>query len=165
MKKPVARKSLAKKPVAKKPSAKKSATKVTRHQKAEKELTAFGLQLPETDVAPGWATTRCLRVRGKMFCVFGAERHKADVRPDKLSIILKLPISAEMVQDLYFVKESQGWYKQHDWIIAQFDAEDDILAEMETLKAWVIQSYCAMAPKKLAKQVMAERDRNEGKAF
>jgi hypothetical protein len=28
---------------------------------------------------------------------------------------------------------------------------------METLKAWVIQSYCAMAPKKLAKQVMADR--------
>ena len=151
MKKPAPRKA------AVKPAAKRVAAKLTPHQKAERELTAFGLQLPETDVAPGWATTRCLRVKGRMFCVFGAERHKADIRPDKLSIILKLPVSAEMVQELYFVKESTGWYKQHDWIVAQFDAEDDILAEMETLKAWVIQSYCAMAPKKLAKQVMAER--------
>ena len=151
MKKPVAKKS------AKKPVAKKSSSKLTPHQRTEKELTAFGLALPETDVAPGWATTRCLRVRGKMFCVFGAERHKADIKPDKLSIIMKLPVSAEMVQELYFVKESTGWYKQHDWIIAQFDAEDDILAEIETLKAWMIQRYCAMAPKKLAKQVMAEQ--------
>jgi hypothetical protein len=158
MKKPVVKKSVAKKPAAKKASATKPGAKLTPHQKAEKELTAFGLQLPETDVGPGWATTRCLRVQGKMFCVFGAERHKADVRPDKLSIILKLPVAAEMVQDLYFVLESQGWYKQHDWIIAQFGPEDDILAELDTLKAWVIQSYCAMAPKKLAKQVMAERD-------
>jgi hypothetical protein len=157
MKKPVAKKPVAKKPAPKKASAKKTGEKLTPHQTAEKELTAFGLQLPETDVAPGWATTRCLRVRGKMFCVFGAERHKADVRPDKLSIILKLPVSAEMVQDLYFVIESQGWYKQHDWIIAQFGPNDDILGEMDTLKAWVIQSYCAMAPKKLAKQVMVER--------
>jgi hypothetical protein len=154
MKKPTPKKA------ARKPAAKKSAAKLTPHQKVEKELTAFGLRLPETDVAPGWATTRCLRVKGKMFCVFGAERHKADIRPDKLSIIMKLPVSAEMVQDLYFVKESTGWYKQHDWVIAQFDAEDDILAELDTLKAWLIQSYCAMAPKTLAKKVMAESAKN-----
>lgn len=160
MKKPTPKKSAPKKSAVKKTAAKTSAARLTPHQKAEKELTAFGLQLPETDLAPGWATTRCLRVRGKMFCVFGAERHKADVRPDKLSIIMKLPVSAEMVQDLYFVIESEGWYKQHDWIIAQFGPDDDILAEMDTLKAWVIQSYCAMAPKKLARQVMAERAGN-----
>jgi hypothetical protein len=155
MKKPTPKKS-----AAKKAAPRKSVAKQTPHQRAEKELTAFGLQLPETDVAPGWATTRCLRVKGRMFCVFGAERHKADIRPDQLSIILKLPISAEMIQDLYFIKESTGWYKQHDWVIAQFGPDDDILEEMDTLKAWVIQSYCAMAPKKLAKQVMAEKARN-----
>jgi hypothetical protein len=155
MKKPTPKKS------AKKAAPKKSVAKQTPHQRAEKELTAFGLKLPETDVAPGWATTRCLRVKGRMFCVFGAERHKADIRPDQLSIILKLPVSAEMVQDLYFIKESTGWYKQHDWVIARFGPDDDILEEMDTLKAWIIQSYCAMAPRKLAKQVMAA---NQAKA-
>jgi hypothetical protein len=130
--------------------------KMTPHQKAEQELTRFGLSFPETDHAPGWATTRCLRVRKKMFCVFGAERHKPDVQPDQLSIIVKLPVSAEMVEDLYFVRESKGWYKQHNWVIAQFGPDDDILAELDTLKAWLTQSYCAMAPKKLAKLVQGE---------
>ena len=41
-------------------------------------------------------------------------------------------------------------------MIARFHVDDDILAEMDTLKAWLIQSYCAMAPKKLAKLVMGE---------
>lgn len=121
----------------------------TPHETAEAELTRYGLALPETDVAPGWKTTRCLRVRGKMFCVFGA----GDTRRDELTIYVKLPISAEMVQDLPFVRDSKGWYKQHDWVIAHFDADDDILAEMATLKGWLVQSYRAMAPKKLAKLV------------
>lgn len=121
----------------------------TPHEKAEAQLTQYGLTLPETDAAPGWKTTRCLRVRGKMFCVFGP----GDTRRDELTIFVKLPISAQMVQDLPFVRESKGWYKQHDWVIAHFDADDDILAEMDTLRGWLLQSYRAMAPKKLAKLI------------
>jgi len=126
--------------------------KLTPHQKAEAELTKFGLTQPETDAAPGWPPTRALRVRGTMFYVFG---DKNDT-PDQLTMIMKLPIAAEMVQELYFVRESKGWFKQHNWVIAHFDPEDDILAEMETLKAWMIQSYCAIAPKKLARLVRGE---------
>jgi hypothetical protein len=131
--------------------AKKSA-KQTPHQKVEAELTKFGLTLPETDAAPGWPPTRALRVRGKMFFVFGDRKEPEGA----LTMIMKLPVSAEMVQDLYFVRESKGWFKQHDWVIARFEADDDILAEMETLKAWMIQSYCAMAPKKLARLVQPQ---------
>lgn len=123
--------------------------KTTAQQKAEAELTKFGLSLPETSVGPGWATTRVLKVRSKMFYVFGDRNEQ----PNELTIIVKLPISAGMVQDLYFVRESKGWFKQHDWVIAHFDAEDDVLAELSTLKGWMTQSYCAMAPKKLAKLV------------
>ncbi len=122
---------------------------MTPHQKAEKDLTAHGLALPETKAGPGWATTRVLKVRGRMFFVFGDRNEQ----PDELTMIVKLPISAEMVQDLYFVQESKGWFKQHDWVIVRFGQDDDIAAEMETLKAWMIQSYCAMAPKKLARLV------------
>jgi hypothetical protein len=130
------------------------ATRKTPHQKVEAALTAFGLTLPETDAAPGWTTTRCLRVKGRMFAVFGETNEPADA----LTIIVKLPISAEMVQDLPFVRESKGWYKQHNWIIAHFGAKDDIAAEIETLKAWLVQSWCAMAPKRLARTFMAARE-------
>lgn len=126
--------------------------KTTSQQKAEAQLTKFGLSLPETSTGPGWATTRVLKVRSKMFFVFGDRNEQ----PNELTMIVKLPTSAEMVQDLYFVRESKGWFKQHDWVIAHFDAEDDVLAELETLKGWMTQSYCAMAPKKLAKLVRGE---------
>lgn len=127
-------------------------TRKTAHEKAEAQLTAFGLAMPETTVGPGWATTRVLKVRGKMFFIFG-DRNEA---PGELTLTMKLPISVGMVQDHYFVRESTGWYRQHDWVIVRFGPDDDIAAEIPTLKAWMTQSYCAMAPKRLARLVRDE---------
>jgi len=117
----------------------------TRHQQAEAELTAYGLSLPETDLAPGWTDTRYLRVRRKGFAVFGdkGEAH------DALTVTLKLPISYEMIQDLPFVRQGSPWYRQNRWAIAHFGPDDDILAELDTLRGWMRQSYVAMAPKAL----------------
>lgn len=124
----------------------------TAHRQAEQDLTAYGLTLPETSAGPGWPPTRALYFRKKMFFVFGDRKEP----PGALTMIMKLPISAEMVQDLYFVRESKGWFRQHDWVIARFEAEDDIRAEIPTLKAWLIQSYCAVAPKKFGKIARGE---------
>ena len=121
----------------------------TPHQRAEAELTAYGLSLPETDLVPGWSVTRYMRVRGKGFAIFGDKGEPLD----ELTFIVKLPISVEMVADLYFVRESKGWYKQHDWVIAHFNPQDDILAELDTLKAWMRQSYVAIAPKRLGRLI------------
>lgn len=54
-------------------------------------------------------------------------------RPGELTMIVKLPISAGMVRDIYFARESGGGFKQHNRVIAHIDAEDDILAELPTL--------------------------------
>lgn len=122
---------------------------MTPHGQAEAELIAYGLSLPETEVGQGWSVTRNLRVRGRMFAIFGDKGQPLD----NLTFIVKLPISFEMVQALPFVLESRGWYRQHQWAIAYFGADDDILAELPTLKAWLKQSYVAMAPKRLGRQV------------
>lgn len=119
----------------------------TPHQQAEAELTAWGLSLPETDIVPGWGPTRYMRVRGKGFCIFG---DKAEP-PDALTIIVKLPVSAGMVAHLPFVRQGSDWFRRHDWVIAHFGPDDDILAESDTLKAWMLQSWMAVAPKALAK--------------
>lgn len=126
--------------------------KQTPHQKAERTLTAFGQSLPEAVIGPGWTDTRAFYVRKKMFYIFGTTGEPAD----ELTVIMKLPISAEMAQDLYFVREPKGWYKQHNWVIAHFGADDDIGHEVATLKGWMVQSYCAIAPKTLAKKVQAD---------
>ena len=123
--------------------------RLTPLQCAEKDLTAFGLTFPETTGAPGWPPTRALYFRKKMFFVFGDRKEESG----ELTMIMKLPVSAEMVQDFYFVRQSRGWFRQHDWVIVRFGSDDDIKAEMPTLKAWMKQSYCAIAPKKFAKPV------------
>jgi hypothetical protein len=121
----------------------------TPHQDAETQLIAYGLTLPETDTSLGWSFTRLLRVRGRMFAIFGDKAQPLD----QLTITVKLPISFEMVQDLYFVRESRGWYRQHNWVIAYFGPGDPILDELPTLKGWLRQSYVAMAPKTLGRLV------------
>ncbi|PZO48724.1 MAG: hypothetical protein DCF16_15910 [Alphaproteobacteria bacterium] len=121
----------------------------TPHQRAEAALTAYGLSFPETIAAPAWQTTRGLYVRKKMFCVFGAKGEALDA----LTILIKLPISAEMAEDLPFVRPARGWYKQHQWVTALFGADDDVLAEIDTLRGWLKQSYVAVAPKGLGKMV------------
>lgn len=121
----------------------------TPHERAEAELTAYGLTFPETVAGLGWVPTRALYVRKKMFAVFGAKAEPLDA----LTLIMKLPISAEMAEELYFVRPARGWYKQHSWIIAHFGPEDDVLAEMATLKGWLKQSYLAIAPKKLGRML------------
>lgn len=121
----------------------------TAQERAEAELTAYALSFPETDATKGWGSTRYLRVRKRGFCVFGDK----DESRDALTMIVKLPVSAPMVGDLPFVRESRGWFKQHNWVIAHFGRDDDVRAEMETLRHWLRQSYVAMAPKKLGRLV------------
>jgi hypothetical protein len=122
---------------------------LTPHQRAEADLTAYGLTFPETTAGPGWQTTRALYVRKKMFCVFGAKGEALDA----LTVLIKLPISAEMAEGLPFVRPARGWYKQHNWVTAHFDADDDVLAEMATLRGWLEQSYIAVAPKTLGRMM------------
>jgi hypothetical protein len=122
---------------------------LTPHQRAEADLTAYGLSFPETNAAPGWTTTRALYVRKKMFAVFGATGEALDA----LTVLMKLPISAEMAEELPFVQPARGWYKQHKWVTAHFGPDDDIFAELDTLKGWLKQSYVAIAPKTLGRMV------------
>lgn len=82
-----------------------------------------------------------------MFAVFGENGEDGDA----LTLFFKLPISAEMVHDLYFVRASGGWFKQHNWMVVHFGPDDDAAAETDTLKSWLLQSDAATAPKRLAK--------------
>ena len=123
--------------------------KLTPHQRAEAELTEYGLTFPETTHGPAWVPARGLYVRKKMFAAFGAKGEPFDA----LTLIMKLPISAEMAQDLPWVLPSSGWFKQHNWVRARLGPDDDILAELATLKGWLKQSYTAVAPKKLSRQI------------
>jgi hypothetical protein len=124
--------------------------RLTPYQKAEAALTAYGLSFPETTLGQGWASLRALDVRKKTFALFGAKAEPLDA----LTLVMKLPLSAEMAEALPFVRPARGWYKQHHWVTAHFGATDDILAELDTLKGWLRQSYVAVAPKALGRTVI-----------
>jgi hypothetical protein len=126
--------------------------RLTPHKRTEQELATLGLTMPDTSAGPGSPPTRALCFRKEKFFVF-FDRHEPEAA---LTVIMKLPVSAEIVQDLSFVRESQGWFRQHDWVIARFEPDDDILAKMPTLKAWMTQSWCAVAPKKFARPAPGE---------
>jgi hypothetical protein len=121
----------------------------TPHQRAEAQLTEYGLSFPETTSGPAWLPARGLYVRKKMFAVFGAKGEPLDA----LTILMKLPISAEMAEELPFVRPARGWFKQHNWVTAHFGPEDEVLAEIETLRGWLRQSYVAVAPKTLGRML------------
>ena len=59
-------------------------TKETPHQQAEAELTRFALSLPETEVGHGLAELHAaLKVRGRMFFVFGDPQEMPGKRGDR----------------------------------------------------------------------------------
>jgi hypothetical protein len=76
---------------------------------------------------------------------------------DALTIIMNLPISAEMAEALPFVRPAKGWYKQHKWVTAHFGPEDDVLAEMAAMNGWLKQSCVAAAPKNLGRMLADAR--------
>ncbi len=121
----------------------------TPHQRAEAELTKYGLTFPEAALGQGWASLRAIDVRKKTFVLFGAKSEPLNA----LTIVMKLPVSSEMAEELAFVRPAKGWYKQHNWTTAHFGPDDDVLAELDTLRGWLKQSYIAVAPKKLSREM------------
>jgi hypothetical protein len=126
--------------------------RLTPHQRTEKKLSASG-----ADDARNVGGARLAAGAGAVCPHEDVLRVRRQTGADgALAMIMKLPGPAALVQDLSFERESKGAFRQHDWLIARFVSEEDILAEMPTLKACMTQSSCAVAPKKFARLVWAE---------
>lgn len=122
------------------------------HQRTGKDLTSSGMTMPETSAGPGWLPARALYFRWKMSFVSG-DRGKPQ---GALTMIMRLQVSAGMLHEPTFMPERRGGFRQHDWVTARFGSEDDSLAQMPTLKAWMAQGDCALAPKTFACVVRGE---------
>jgi predicted DNA-binding protein (MmcQ/YjbR family) len=68
---------------------------------------------------------------------------------------VKLPISAEMALTLPYMSPAGHGLGKSGWVNLRQRSGDDI--ELETVKAWILQSYRAVAPKKLSK-LLDERE-------
>lgn len=109
----------------------------------EGKLRARALAFPETTEDFPWGE-RAIKVRSKAFLFLRAEG-------TAVSFSVKLPHSAAEALELPFVEPTGYGLGKHGWVTATVDATRD--APLETFEAWLAESYRAVAPKRLAKQL------------
>ena len=117
---------------------------------AEAELIAFAAGFPEAWEDHPWDHT-VMKVGKKVFVFFGG----AASPPAELSVTVKLPISYEMALTLPCMKPAGHGLWKGGWAQLRQTTGDDI--DLATVKAWIVQSYQAVAPKKLARRLEAAR--------
>lgn len=109
----------------------------------ELELRDFAMTFPETTEDHPWGH-RAMKVKGKAFLFLGGEKDQTE-----LSLSVKLPQSRDMAADLPFAEPTGYGLGKSGWVTARFSKTKDI--PMDMLKAWIDESYRAIAPKKLVK--------------
>jgi len=111
---------------------------------AEAELIGFAARLPGAWEDHPWDHT-VLKVGQKIFVFFGGAAAPADT----LSVTVKLPISYELALTLPCVAPAGHGLWKAGWAHLTQHSGDDF--DLETIRGWILQSYRAVAPKKLAR--------------
>ncbi len=107
------------------------------------EIKAHALNLPEAVEEHPWGHD-AIKVRKKAF-VFLSGEQRSD---GGFSMSVKLPESAEQVLMMPFASPTGYGLGKSNWVTAEFARGEDLPVDM--LKAWINESYCAIAPKKLS---------------
>jgi len=106
---------------------------------AFEQLRRLALSYPESHEDHPWGET-AVKVRGKTFLFMG-ERDKG------LSLSMKLPRSKEFALEYPFTKPTEYGLGKSGWVSSSFGPRDK--PPLDILKAWIDESYRAVAPKKL----------------
>lgn len=109
----------------------------------EDELRDFGLSLPETTEDFPWGH-RTLKVRGKAFVFMSADA-------DGFGMSMKLPTSKDEALALPGATPTGYGLGKAGWVSLRFPLDVD--PPMAQLRAWLVESYKAVAPKRLGAKV------------
>lgn len=118
--------------------AKKKVTAESVHE----AIREVALGYPEATEDHPWGET-AIKVNGKVFLFLGMSEEK------KVSFSVKLPSSRDIAIDLPFTEPTHYGLGKHGWVTAKLDDLSD--APLDLIKAWIDESYRAVAPKKLVK--------------
>jgi predicted DNA-binding protein (MmcQ/YjbR family) len=111
----------------------------------EVTLRDLGLSFPEVTEEFPW-DHRALKVKGKAFVFMGTGK-EGGAEHDDFFISCKLPHSASMALTLPEVKPTGYGLGRAGWVSARYRPGK---APVDMLCSWIQESYCAIAPKKLA---------------
>lgn len=109
----------------------------------ELELRDYALEFPEVSEDHPWGH-RAMKVNKKVFVFLGGDKNAKE-----LSLSVKLPTSRDMAVDLPFAEPTGYGMGKHGWVTARFTKVSEV--PLDLLKAWIDESYRAIAPKKLIK--------------
>ena len=109
----------------------------------ELALRDYALTFPEVTEDHPWGH-RAMKVKGKSFVFLGGDKNAKE-----LSLSVKLPSSRDMAVDLPFAEPTGYGLGKSGWVTARFTKIGDVPVDL--LKAWIDESYRAIAPKKLVK--------------
>jgi len=112
-----------------------------------KLLRAAALAYPESHEDFPWGHC-AIKVKNKIFVSFYLDEAKS-----QLSLSTKLPQSSEVALLLPFATPTGYGLARSGWVTAAFGPQDDVPIDM--LRGWIDESYRAVAPTKLAKQLTA----------
>jgi predicted DNA-binding protein (MmcQ/YjbR family) len=115
------------------------------HAKAEEKLRQFALAYPEATEEFPWGE-RAIKVRGKTFLFMRADG-------TGLGLSTKLPESREFALTLAFAAPTGYGLGKSGWVSASF--ERGTRPPLALLCEWIDESYRAIAPKRLLKQLPA----------
>ena len=109
-------------------------------QRAELALRDIAMAYPEAHEDFPWGE-RAIKIKGKVFVFMYASA-------ESLSLTTKLPASSEMALLLPYVSPTGYGLGKSGWVTAKFGPQDEPPIEM--LRAWIDESFRAVAPKKVA---------------
>jgi predicted DNA-binding protein (MmcQ/YjbR family) len=110
------------------------------------KLRKLGLSYPDTYEDHPWGHIAIkIRPGGKVFIFIGTHE-------DHVTFSVKLPHSRDMAVDLPWAEPTHYGMGKHGWVTGHVKPKD---APMDLIRAWVDESFRAIAPKKLVKQLDA----------
>jgi predicted DNA-binding protein (MmcQ/YjbR family) len=108
----------------------------------ESKLREFALTFPEAYEEFPWGHP-AIKVKKKVFLFMSTDEN------GRVSIAVKLPQSRDMAVDLPFTEPTGYGLGRSGWVTAYLTDEK----ALDLIKAWIGESYRAIAPKKLVKQL------------
>jgi len=108
----------------------------------ELALRDYAMEFPEATETSPWGH-RAIKVKGKTFVFLGGEKDTKE-----LSLSVKLPSSRDVALDLPFAEPTGYGLGKSGWVTARFGKVTGV--PLDLLKAWIRESYGAIAPKKLS---------------
>lgn len=114
----------------------------------QEKLRAYALTYPESHEDRPWDHI-AVKVRKKAFVFLSGE----ELHEGKLGMTVKLPVSAEMVVTLPYVEPAGYGLGKSGWVTMRLGSKDPV--DLEMFKGWIDQSYRAIAPKTLVKNLGA----------